>query len=301
MKVKIAIAQFEAPHFDIDACITKASQIINEAAEARVQILVFGECWFSGYPAWLDYCPDVGLWDDSSMKDVFSKMYQNGLSIESPHFKSLIDLAKKNKMILVFGANEIVDKGVGNGTIFNSLFIISENGELIVHHRKLMPTHGERLVHGLGYNNKFNTYDSPLGQLGGLICWEHWMPLNRQALHNAGEHIHFALWPQVHEMHQLASRHYAFEGRCYVIAVGQLFRKESIPSQLKKPEKLNGLLLDGGSCIYGPDGSVVQESIYGSEQIITATLELDNCIRERMALDTSGHYSRPDVFEFNIR
>ncbi len=131
------------------------------------------------------------------------------------------------------------------------------------------------------------------------------MPLARQALHNAGEHIHVAVWPTVHEMHQIASRHYAFEARCFVLATGLVMRVKDLPAELRATTELaanpDAFLLRGGSAIIGPDGKYVVEPVYEQERIITAALDLDAVDREKMTLDVSDHYSRSDIFDFEIR
>ena len=141
------------------------------------------------------------------------------------------------------------------------------------------------------------------GRVGSLVCWEHWMPLARQAMHNSGEHVHVAVFPTVHETHQIASRHYALEGRCFVLAAGLLMKAADLPAPLLSETDLSKLpenILRGGSCIIAPDGSFVTEPIFDEEAIITAELDLTMIDKEKMTLDVSGHYSRPDVFDFIV-
>jgi chlorite dismutase len=134
--------------------------------------------------------------------------------------------------------NERVEAGAGNGTLYNSLLVFDATGNLANHHRKLVPTYTERLVWGAGDARGLAAVDTAIGRVGGLICWEHWMPLSRHVLHASGEHVHVALWPTVHEMHQIASRHYAFEGRCFVVAAGLLMRVRDVPAGLALPPEL---------------------------------------------------------------
>jgi predicted amidohydrolase len=144
--------------------------------------------------------------------------------------------------------------------------------------------------------------DTAAGRVGGLICWEHWMPLARQAMHNQGEQIHVAVFPTVHEMHQIASRQYAFEGRCYVLAVGLTMTEKDLPDELREQSKIdsNRLVLRGGSCVIAPDGKYVLEPVFDREEILTAEIDLSMIDEEKMTLDVSGHYSRPDVFDFSV-
>ncbi len=186
----------------------------------------------------------------------------------------------------------------------NSLLTFGSDGTLLNHHRKLIPTYTERLVWGQGDAGGLRAVDTSVGRIGGLICWEHWMPLARQVLHTSGEHIHVAVWPTVHEMHQIASRHYAFEGRCFVVTAGLLMKVRDIPSRLSIASELSDkpdqLLLRGGSAIIGPDGGYVVEPLFDEERVLIADLDLSVIDKERMTLDVSGHYQRSDLFDLRI-
>ena len=209
------------------------------------------------------------------------------------------------KVTLVIGVNEKWNSGAGNGTLFNSLLTFGATGELVNHHRKLIPTYTERLVWGQGNGGGLESSATAFGRVGGLICWEHWMPLARQALHLAGEHIHVAVWPTVHEMHQVASRHYAFEGRCFVLAAGLIMRAKDLPRELPPVPRFSrnkeAFVLRGGSAIIAPDGRYVVEPVFDRETTIVADVNLTTIDREKMTLDVSGHYNRPDVFDFSLR
>ena len=303
--MKIAIVQHRPVYFDLAKSLAKAETLIQEAVQQQADIIAFGETYFTGYPAWLDHCPKVALWNHGPTKQVFQQMYENGLDVNGHAMAKMKELAATHQVYLLFGANEVISKGAGNGTIFNSLFIIDPKGELVLHHRKLMPTYTEKLLYGLGDGHGLKTVETPEGKIGALICWEHWMPLTRQSLHLEGEHLHFALWPAVHDAHQLASRHYAFEGRCFVVAVGQIMQASDIPSALELPphlaEKPETYLMNGGSCVIGPDGQFILPPQLEKEDIFYCDLpNLKNTIQEKLNLDTAGHYNRPDVFSFEI-
>lgn len=303
--MKIAIVQHRPVYFDLAKSLAKAETLIQEAAQQQADIIAFGETYFTGYPAWLDHCPNVALWNHGPTKQVFQQMYENGLDANGHAMAKMKELAATHQVYLLFGANEVISKGAGNGTIFNSLFIIDPKGEVVLHHRKLMPTYTEKLLYGLGDGHGLKTVETPEGKIGALICWEHWMPLTRQSLHLEGEHLHFALWPAVHDAHQLASRHYAFEGRCFVVAVGQIMQASDIPSVLELPshlaEKPETYLMNGGSCVIGPDGQFILPPQLEKEDIFYCDLpHLKDTIQEKLNLDTAGHYNRPDVFSFEI-
>lgn len=285
--------------------MAKAKTIISDAAKNNARVIAFGECWLSGYPAWLDFCPEAGFWDHEPIKNIWATMYENSVEIGGKEVKLLQYWAEKYQVVLVIGMNEVVKKGKGNGTIYNTILTIGENGKLLNHHRKLMPTYTEKLVHGLGDGAGLNAVDTNVGRIGSLICWEHWMPLTRQVMHDEGEDIHFALWPMVKESHQIASRQYAFEGRCFVFSIGQILQVGDLPKGLKLPKSLKGkskkYVLNGGSCVVGPDGKFLLPPQYDKEETFYFDLPpLKTLIKERMNLAVSGHYQRPDVFKLKV-
>lgn len=302
--VRVAIVQESPVFLDLEKSVAKAVALTEQAGRNGAQLVTFGETWLPGYPAWLDYCSDAALWDHAPSKEVFARLRQNSVVVPHKETKLLAQVAGDHKLTLVIGVNERVEAGPGNGTLYNSLLTFSADGRLANHHRKLVPTYTERLVWGQGDGGGLESVETPSGRVGGLICWEHWMPLARQALHNAGEHIHVAVWPTVHEMHQIASRHYAFEARCFVLASGLVMRVKDLPARMRATPEIgsntDAFLLRGGSAIIGPDGKYVVEPVYERETILTAELDLNAVDREKMTLDVSGHYSRPDVFNFDI-
>src|SRR5258706_5001350 len=230
--VKVAIVQAAPVFMNLEASLARAIAYIGEAAKKGAQLVVFGETWLPGYPAWLDYCPNAALWNHEPTREVFAKLRSNSVTVPSPETKRLGEAARAHQLVLVIGINERVDAGPGNGTLYNSLLTFNSDGSLVNHHRKLIPTYTERIVWGQGDGANLKAVDTSVGRVGGLICWEHWMPLARQVVHDSGEHIHIAVWPTVHEMHQIASRHYAFEGRCFFLAAGLLMKLSDLPSHL---------------------------------------------------------------------
>ena len=301
---RVAIVQSSPVFLDLDASLAKAIRLAEEAAKRQARLIAFGETWLPGYPAWLDHCTDVALWDHRPSKDVFARLRQNSLTVPGKEAETLAQIAGDLKVTLVIGANERVETGPGNGTLYNTLLTFTPDGQLANHHRKLVPTYTQRLIWGQGDGRGLRSIATPAGRVGGLICWEHWMPLARQAMHIAGEHVHVAVWPTVHQMHQVASRHYAFEGRCFVLAAGMIMRVKDLPHELRLTPGLGGdpesFLLYGGSTIFGPDGRYVVEPLCEQEDIIIADLDLDALDRERMTLDVSGHYARSDLFTFQV-
>ncbi|HEU4994821.1 MAG TPA: carbon-nitrogen hydrolase family protein [Gemmatimonadaceae bacterium] len=297
--VRVAIAQAEiAP--DLETGLEQTQKLARRAAEGGARLVVFPETWLPGYPAWLDSCRDAGIWNHPPVKAEYARMAANSVDVAGDDGRALAGIAREASVTLVVGVVERVVRGPGSGTLYNTLLTYTPDGALANHHRKLMPTYTERLVWGTGDADGLTTVPSPVGRVGGLVCWEHWMPLARQALHDAGEDIHVAAWPTVHEMHQVASRHYAFEGRCFVLAAGSLMRTRSLPAGMEVHEKYRATewVLRGGSMIVAPDGQVLAGPVFDREEIVCAELDLGRIREESMTLDVSGHYSRADCFDF---
>ena len=303
--VKVALVQVSPVFQNLEKSIIKLKELLIEAKSNGAELIVFGETWLCGYPSWLDHCPNVAIWDAPEVKEAFLEMYHNCLEAGGKEMQSIQELVGKLGVYVVLGANESSSSGLGGkGTIYNSMFIIGPDGTIQNHHRKLMPTYTEKMLYGHGDGAGLKSVKSPFGNITGAICWEHWMPLSRQALHQAGEHIHVALWPMVHERHELASRHYAFEGRCFVLAVGQIMKAADFPKGIELPPHLQKdsqiQTLRGGSCVIGPDGNFILPPVFDKELIIYAELDGNEVIKERMTLDVTGHYNRNDIFDFSI-
>ena len=300
-KIIAAVVQAEVAT-DVEAGLDLTRQKAMEAARAGAELIVFPETWIPGYPAWLDLSRDAALWDHAPVKAIYARIVENSVAIPGPALDRLAETARDAKATLVVGLSERVGRGAGRGTLYNSLVTIGPDGRLLNHHRKLMPTYTERLVWGAGDVEGLRAVDTPAGRVSALVCWEHWMPLARQALHESGEDVHVAVWPTVHDLHQVASRQYAFEGRCFVLASGALMRASSLPPELEAhPARVTGpdqWILRGGSAIIGPDGQYVVEPVYDQPRILIAELDLRRVSEESMTLDVTGHYHRPELFDF---
>ncbi|MEJ7813459.1 MAG: carbon-nitrogen hydrolase family protein [Gemmatimonadaceae bacterium] len=302
--IRVAVVQAEvAP--DLERALERTAELARSAADGGAQLIAFPETWIPGYPAWLDVCRDAALWNHQPVKDVFARMAANSVRVPGSACDALGQVAREVGATIVVGVTERVDRGPGRGTLYNALLTFGPDGSLLNHHRKLVPTYSERMVWGAGDADGLVAVDTPAGRVGGLICWEHWMPLARQALHEAGEDVHVAVWPTAHEMHQVASRHYAFEGRCFVLAAGSLMRGSALPPELEPhPERVqspDAWVLRGGSAIIAPDGSYLAGPVYDEPCILAAELDLGRIRQESMTLDVAGHYSRPDCLPFARR
>jgi nitrilase len=243
-----------------------------------------------------------------AQKRVFGRLNANAVEVPSPAVEALSRAAKQAAAVVAIGMTER-DGRSSRGTLYNSILYISGRGEVLGVHRKLMPTHAERIVWGQGDARTLHVFETSAGRVGGLACWEHWMPLTRFAMHAKGEQIHVAAWPEVGdpELHRFATRHYAFEGRCFALCVmGARVGPEHLPEGFELADAM-GATDDfvnreptGGTCVFAPDGTIVADCVAGEETIVFADLDLSRIAEEQAALDVVGHYNRPDLFTLTI-
>jgi predicted amidohydrolase len=303
--VRVAAIQAAPVFLDRDATIEKAAGLIAEAAAGGAELAAFPETWIPGYPAWIF---GAAGWDDGAQKRAFGRLNANAVEVPSPAVDALGRAAKKAGVVVAIGMTER-DARASRGTLYNSILYLSNRGDVLGVHRKLMPTHAERIVWGQGDGSTLHVFETPVGRVGGLACWEHWMPLTRFAMHAKGEQIHVAAWPEVGdpELHRFATRHYAFEGRCFALCVmGARVGPEHLPDGFELADAMGATdeFVDreptGGTCVFAPDGTVVADSVAGEETIVYADLELGRIPEEQAALDVVGHYNRPDVFTLSV-
>ncbi len=289
---------------DVDAGAKAAVAHVEAALDTGARIIAFGETFLGGYPIWLDEAPGAALWDHPGAKALHAILLRQAIVGADERLAPIQELCNKSDAVIVLGAHERV-----RSSLFNSLLILSPGAPTLIH-RKLVPTHGERLIWARGDGSTLGVADTIAGRVGGLICWEHWMPLARAAMHHLGEAVHIAQWPTVRETYLLAARHYAFEGRCFVLAAGTVLWRddllaglESIGGDAAARELLStlpaGQLQSGGSAIIGPDAGIVATAGAG-EEVLTADLDTARLNEELASLDTDGHYARPDVFELRV-
>lgn len=302
--VKAAIVQAPPVPLAISHGIEQLIEHVSDAADIGAQMVAFGETFLGGYPLWLDEAPNAAIWDHRGTQSLHAIILDQAIRPNDPRLEPLQALVDAAGIIVSVGAHERV-----RTTLTNTQFTFRP-GLPPLAHRKLVPTHGERLIWGRGDGSTLDVHAADWGQVGSLICWEHWMPLARAAMHHAGETVHVAAWPGVREMYLLASRHYAFEGRCFVLAAGTVQTRDEVLAGLEMAggdaqaaaliaAMPAGQLQMGGSAIIAPDGTVIAQA--GSDaEILLADLDLGAIGRGLAALDTDGHYARPDVFELRI-
>ena len=308
---KIAIIQHAPVFLNLLASVECAKKLILEAVSHGTRLVVFPETWLPGYPVWLDYAPKAALWQYPPATAAFRILFDNSITIGDESFKNLQECAKNQNCTVVMGAHERVAR-----TLYNTIFYFLPDGTYQLH-RKLVPTYTERLIWGMGDGSTLSTIKDKEVEIGGLICWEHWMPLARAAMHQLGEHIHIAQWPMVKDLHQIASRQYAFEGQCFVLATGCILTKrqmlDGINTVIKSyqdesalellnsiPIEPDSCILKGGSSVIAPTSEYQIAPLQEQEGIIYADLDLTTINDGNLFIDTNGHYSRPDVFTLKV-
>ncbi len=291
---KVACVQVEPVIFDRDATIEKIDALAAEIAGKGAELAVFPETFLPVYPSnrWARY---FAGWDDGDAKALFARLARESLEIPSAASDRLAAIARERGLWLAVGANELE-----RGTIYNALLLYSPAGELVLHHRKLMPTNHERLVWGLGTREGLTAAETPLGNVGGLICWENMMPLARFALYESGVEIYLAPTADDTESWHDSIRHIAREARAFVVSPCVFQRASSYPEGVPIAEG-DDLLGRGGSAILGPDGSYLAGPLWDEEGILYAELDPELLYAERQRFDPAGHYNRPDILSLEIR
>lgn len=296
-QLKVALAQISPVWLNKKATLEKIENSIKEAANNQAELIVFGEALLPGYPFWLALTNGAG-WNLDVNKELHAHYVKNSVTIERGELDSVCALAKEYKMSVYLGIMERPEDR-GRHSIYASLVYINQKGEIKSVHRKLQPTYDERLTWAPGDGNGLKVHPLKDFTVGGLNCWENWMPLPRTALYGLGENLHVAVWPGSDHNTKDITRFIAREGRSFVISVSSLMNKEDFPEDTpyidQILEKAPKVLANGGSCIAGPDGEWLVEPIIGKEGVYYHTLDFNRVLEERQNFDAVGHYSRPDV------
>jgi nitrilase len=294
--VKVACVQAEPVAFDRAATIDKLEGLVAEVAREGARLALFPETFIPVYPSnrWVRYLAGWGGKEAGAGRDAFARLAQQSVSIPGPDSDRLAGIARTNDLWLAVGANEIE-----RGTIYNALLVYSPAGELVLHHRKLMPTNHERLVWGQGDGSGLETVDTDLGKVGGLICWENLMPLARFALYQDGVEVYLAPTADDSEDWHDSMKHIARESRAFVLSCCVFQRASSYPKDVPLAEG-DDLVGGGGSAILAPDGTYLAGPLWNEEGILYAELDPQRLYAARQRFDPVGHYHRPDVLKLQI-
>lgn len=297
LKLKVAIAQISPVWLNKEKTIEKISHAINDAGKQSCDLITFGEALLPGYPFWVSLTNGADF-NSKVQKEIHAHYIRNAVSIQEGNLDQICELARINDMAIYLGIIERAQDRGGH-SLYCSLVYISKSGIIESVHRKLQPTYEERLTWAPGDGHGLKVHALPPFTVGGLNCWENWMPLSRTALYGQGENLHVAVWPGgVHNTHDI-TRFIAKESRSFVISASGYMTRDDFPNETPYQKEIlehaPEILANGGSCIAGPDGQWLVEPVMDKERLIIEDLAFDRVLEERQNFDPSGHYSRPDV------
>lgn len=294
--VKAAVVQAAPVPFDRDATLEKVASLAADAAQQGAQLAVFPEAFVSAYPKGLDFGARVGSRTEKG-RDDFKRYYDSAVDIPGPAVDRLASIAGRNSLYLVIG---VIERD--GGTLYCTSLTFSADGVYLGKHRKLMPTALERLIWGYGDGSTLPVFDTPLGKLGSVICWENYMPALRLAMYSKGIQLYCAPTADPRDEWVASMQHVAQEGRCFVLSCNQYTTRGDFPEdydaiQGQSPETV---ISRGGSCIVAPNGKIIAGPNFEGEAILMAALDMGDIARGKYDFDVVGHYSRPDVFQLTV-
>ncbi|MEP2239156.1 MAG: carbon-nitrogen hydrolase family protein [Maribacter sp.] len=296
MKLKVCLIQDSPVFFDIEKTIDKIENLVKTHAKDGVELIVFPESFIPGYPRGFSFGAVVGSRTDEGRK-LYSEYRNNSLDLEGKELQRLVKLAKTENVYLVIGVTEKQSK---NGSLYCSMLYISPTDGFLGVHRKIKPTGSERIIWSEDDGKSLVSFDTKIGKLGGLICWENYMPLARMAMYQKNVEIYIAPTADSREEWTSTMKHIALEGRCFVLGCNQFYTKSMYPEKYQhlvenEPENL----CRGGSVIVSPLGKVIAGPLFDEAGALIAEIDLDEIVNAKLDFDVIGHYSRNDIFEFN--
>jgi len=300
-KFKAAVVQAAPQLFDREASIAKACRLTADASAQGARLVLFPEAFVPAYPRGLTFGTVVGNRTDLG-RQVWERYWKNAVDVPGPATRALGSAAREAGTYLAIGVIER-DTQYSRGTLYCTLLYFGPDGTLLGKHRKLKPTAAERLIWGEGDGSTLTVLNTELGRIGGLICWENYMPLARMAMYGKGVDIYLAPTADARERWQATLRHIALEGRCFVLGCNQYVTKSMYPADLeliKELESQPDVLCRGGSAIVSPSGEYLAGPLYDQEGILLADLDLAEIARGKFDFDVVGHYARPDVFQLIV-
>ncbi len=299
--VKVAVVQAASILFDREATVDKACRLIHDAASSVAQLLLFPEAFIPAYPRGLSFGMVVGSRSQEG-RELWQRYWDNAVDIPGPATEKLSAAVRETGVYLAIGVIER-DSQFSAGTLYCTLLYFGPDGRIIGKHRKLKPTAAERLIWGEGDGSTLTVLPTEFGKIGGLICWENYMPLARMAMYGKGVELYLAPTADARDTWQATLRHIACEGRCFVLGCNQFVTREMYPSDLQNHPELATqpeVLCRGGSAIISPLGELLAGPLYDQEGILYAELDRAEIVRSKVDFDVVGHYARPDVFQLIV-
>ena len=301
-QLRVGMAQISPVWLDKEKTKEKIISCINEAADKKCELLVFGEGLLPGYPFWLGLT-NATEFDSRMQKELHAHYVRNAIQIEAGELNTIATLCGNRKISVYLG---LIERPTGRGghSLYCSLVYINTSGKICSVHRKLQPTYDERLTWSPGDGHGLQVHSLKKFTLGGLNCWENWMPLPRTALYGLGEDLHIAVWPGSDHNTRDITRFIARESRSFVVSVSSLMYRSDFPKSTPYLDQIlqdcPDVLANGGSCIAGPDGEWIIEPQIGNEGLIIQDIDFNRVLEERQNFDPVGHYSRPDVTKLTV-
>ncbi|MEM1069310.1 MAG: carbon-nitrogen hydrolase family protein [Planctomycetota bacterium] len=298
--VRVAVAQATPVMFDPIASARKVAELAGTAGKQQARLVLLPEAFVPAYPRGLGFGTVVGSRSPIGRED-FQLLWDTAVEVPGEATSIMAAAAREASIYVAVGVVERSREQ--HGTLFCSLLVFNDRGELVLHHRKLRPTGTERLMWGEGDGSTLTVFQTPFGRVGGLICWENYMPLARTAIYAQGVELYLAPTADARDSWQATLQHIACEGRCFVLGCNQWVRREDYPSSLSNRAELADMpdiVSRGGSAIYSPFGDALAGPVWGQEELLICDLDLNDISRGKFDLDVVGHYARPDVFELRV-
>jgi len=295
-RVRAAIVQDAPVAFDREATLEKLAGLLDRAAEAGAELVVFPEAFVSGYPKGFDFGAVVGARTPAG-RALFQRYHASALDVPGPALDWIAERVRRAGVHVVLG---VIERE--RGTLYCTVLFLGPDGTLLGKHRKVVPTAMERLIWGQGDGSTLTAVKTPLGTLGSVICWENYMPFMRVAMYARGVELYCAPTVDDREVWVSSMRHIAVEGRCFVLSACQFARRGDYPADVENrlSEDPDATLIRGGSLIADPFGELLAGPVYDKADILVADLDLARIPEGKFDLDVVGHYSRPDIFTFAI-
>ena len=295
-RVKVGVVQAAPVAFDRERTLEKVRMLAADAAKQGARLVLFPEAFVSAYPRGLDFGATVGDRTEQGREE-FRRYWESSVDVPGPAVDSLGRTAREHHVYLVIGVIEREQ-----GTLYCTVLFFAPDGAFLGKHRKIMPTGAERLVWGFGDGSTMPVFDTPLGKLGAVICWENYLPLMRAAMYAKGIEIYCAPTADGRDSWIATVRHIAVEGRCFVLAANQFSRRRDFPADYPLPQASDpdAVLSRGGSCIVDPFGNFLAGPNFDGEAILIAELDRAQIVRGKYDLDVVGHYARPDIFQLQV-
>jgi nitrilase len=295
-RFKVAVVQAASVAFDVEKTLEKARRLVREAASQGAKLILFPEAFVSAYPRGLDFGAVVGSRSDKGRED-FRRYWESCVEIPGPAVESLSQTARASGVFLIVG---VVERD--QGTLYCTVLFFAPDGNYLGKHRKVMPTASERLVWGFGDGSTLPVFETPLGKVGAVICWENYLPLLRATMYAKGIEIYCAPTADPRDSWLASMRHIAVEGRCFVLSCNQFNRRRDFPPDYDSPfgDDPDAIVTRGGSCIIDPFGDFLAGPNLESEAILIAEIDRAQIVRGKYDLDVVGHYARPDIFQLHV-